>query len=265
MKKIYLDNQSTTPVDPEVLNCMLPYFKDRFGNASSKTHSYGWEAEAAIEIAREKISRLINCNPNELIFTSGATESNNIAISSNNFLNHILTLSTEHRAVLDICDILSKKGKCITYIKPKKNGIIDLSTFKNELKKNISLVSIMHANNEIGVVQPIEKIGEVCQKKDILFHVDAAQSIGKININVKKMNIDLMSISSHKIYGPKGIGALYINHEIKDKIKPIFYGGVQENGFRPGTLPVPLIVGFGKACDISYNKFINAKNNKRNS
>jgi len=199
MKKIYLDNQSTTPVDPEVLDCMLPYFTDRFGNASSKTHSYGWEAEAAIEIAREKISKLINCNPNELIFTSGATESNNIAISCNDFLNHILTLSTEHRAILDICNILSKRGKRITYIKPKQNGIIDLDIFKNELNKNISLVSIMHANNEIGVIQPIQKIGELCQQKNILLHVDAAQSIGKINIDVKKMNIDLMSISSHKI------------------------------------------------------------------
>ena len=254
MNKIYLDNQSTTPVDPKVLDCMLPYFTNRFGNAASKTHSYGWEAEAAIEIAREKISKLINCNPNELIFTSGATESNNIAISCNNFIDHILTLSTEHRAILDICDALSKKGKSITYIKPKKNGIIDLDIFKNELGKNISLVSIMHANNEIGVVQPIKNIGKSCQQKDILFHVDAAQSIGKISIDVKKMNIDLMSISSHKIYGPKGIGALYINHEIKNKIKPIFFGGGQENGFRPGTLPVPLIVGFGKACDISYNK-----------
>ena len=251
MKKIYLDNQSTTPVDPEVLESMLPYFTERYGNASSKTHSYGWEAEAAIEIARERIAKLINCAPNELFFTSGATESNNIAVTSNNFFKHILTLSTEHRAILDICDILSKRGVIITYIKPEKDGIIDINIFKEKLKKNISLVSIMHANNEIGVIQPIEKIGKSCQQKDILFHVDAAQSIGKINIDVKKMNIDLLSISGHKIYGPKGIGALYINKKLK--INPILFGGNQEKSIRPGTLPVPLIVGLGTASKISKN------------
>ena len=256
MKKIYLDNQSTTPVDPEVLEYMLPYFTDKFGNASSKTHSYGWEAEATIELARESIAKLINCNPNEIIFTSGATESNNIALA-NNDLNHILTLSTEHKAILDICEVLSKNGVSITYIKPTKDGIIDLDVFKGKLKKNTSLVSVMHAHNEIGVIQPIEEIGQTCRKKDIVFHVDAAQSIGKININVKKMNIDLMSVSSHKNYGPKGIGALYINHKIRHKVKPLFYGGSQENGYRPGTLPVPLIAGFGKACDISFEKIKN--------
>ena len=254
MNKIYLDNNSTTQTDPEVLKSMLPYFKSKFGNASSKTHAYGWEAETAIEIAREEISKLIQCDSTEIIFTSGATESNNIALSSIINLKekkHIITLSTEHKAILDICDSLAKKNIKITYLKPNRNGILDISKIKSYITDDTSIISIMHANNEIGVIQPIQKIGEICKQNNILFHVDAAQSLGKIPINVKKMSIDLLSISAHKIYGPKGAGALYVNNSCFSKMYPLMFGGNQERNLRPGTIPTPLIVGFGKACKIA--------------
>ena len=252
MNKIFLDNQSTTQVDPEVLEAMIPFFTTRYGNASSKTHAYGWEAEASIEIAREKIAKLIKSDSDEIIFTSGATEANNIALSNilqQNEYNHIITLSTEHKATLDVCNYLSKKGINITYLKPEKNGIVILEKIKNSFKKNTYMISVMHANNEIGVIQPISEIGNYCKKNKILFHVDAAQSLGKILIDVKKMNIDLLSISGHKIYGPKGVGALFINNKINNKISPILFGGNQEKSIRPGTVPVPLVIGFGKACE----------------
>ena len=253
MPKIYLDNNSTTPVDPIVLKEMLPFFNEKFGNASSKSHSFGWEADAAVEINREKISELINSNSDEIIFTSGATESNNLALKSiyeNN--KNIITSTIEHRAILDICKKISKKdSSAIKYIKPNLNGIININVLESLIDDKTTLISIIHANNEIGVIQPIKQIGELCKKHNILFHVDAAQSLGKLIIDVKKMNIDLLSLSSHKIYGPKGIGALYVNNKILHKINPIILGGGQELNLRSGTLPVPLIVGFGKACEIS--------------
>ena len=256
MNKIFLDNNSTTPVDPNVLEMMEPFFKTKFGNSSSRTHSFGWEAEASSEIAREQIADLLNCESNQIIFTSGATESNNIVLLNtlNQNKKHIITMSTEHKAVIDICNHLIKNHNVdVTYISPNKNGLIDINKLEAAISDQTYLISIMHANNEIGVVQPIEKIGEICKNKKILFHVDAAQSLGKIDINVQEMNINFLSISGHKIYGPKGIGALYYN----ERINPIMYGGNQEKSIRPGTLPIPLIVGFGKACNIAKKNMKN--------
>lgn len=257
MNKIFLDNNSTTQLDPKVLDSMIPFFLEKFGNSSSRTHYFGWEAEAAVEVARQHISKLINSNEDEIIFTSGATESNNLSLQNIVYSkkNHIITLSTEHKAVLDVCSFLEKKDVKTSYLAPNKNGIIDLDKLKDNIKPETGLISIMHANNEIGVIQPIEEIGKFCKENNILFHVDAAQSYGKINIDVKKMNIDLLSISGHKIYGPKGIGALYINKKIK--INPILFGGNQEKSIRPGTLPIPLIVGLGKASEISRKTMSN--------
>ena len=256
MNKIYLDNNSTTKLDPQVFDAMIPYFNEKYGNASSKTHYFGWEAEAAIEIARKNISDLINCESSEVVFTSGATESNNISLHNILDLNksHLITMSIEHKAILDVCAHLESKNINISYLKPNKNGLINLKKIKESITKETGLVSIMHANNEIGVIQPIKEIGEICRRNNILFHVDAAQSFGKIDINVKKMNIDLLSISGHKIYGPKGIGALFINKS--KKIKPLFFGGSQEKNIRPGTLPVPLIVGLGEASKIAREKMV---------
>ena len=257
MNKIFLDNNSTTQLDPKVLDSMIPFFLEKFGNSSSRTHYFGWEAEAAVEVARQHISKLINSNEDEIIFTSGATESNNLSLQNIVYSkkNHIITLSTEHKAILDVCSFLEKKDVKTSYLAPNKNGIIDLDKLKDNIKPETGLISIMHANNEIGVIQPIEEIGKFCKENNILFHVDAAQSYGKINIDVKKMNIDLLSISGHKIYGPKGIGALYINKKIK--INPILFGGNQEKSIRPGTLPIPLIVGLGKASEISRKTMSN--------
>ena len=254
MNKIYLDNNSTTKLDPQVLDAMIPYFNEKYGNASSKTHHFGWEAEAAIEIARKNISNLIKCKSSEVIFTSGATESNNISLHNILDLNksHLITMSIEHKAILDVCSYLEGKNINVSYLKPNKNGLINLKKIKESITKETGLVSIMHANNEIGVIQPIKEIGEICKKNNILFHVDAAQSFGKIDIDVKKMNVDLLSISGHKIYGPKGIGALFINES--KKIRPLFFGGSQEKNIRPGTLPVPLIVGLGEASKIASEK-----------
>ena len=257
MKKIYLDNHSTTQIDPKVLKAMLPYFNEKYGNSSSRSHAFGWEAEAAIEIARNEVSSLIGAEDDEIIFTSGATESNNLAIrglfnANVNLKKKIITLATEHRAVLDVCKKIDKKfNKTTTYILPNSSGIIDLSKFEQLLTKDVLMTSIMHVNNEIGVIQPIKEIGEICKKNNILFHVDAAQSLGKININVKEMNIDLLSISGHKLYGPKGIGALYINNSKNIILDSLIVGGGQELNIRSGTLPVPLIVGFGSACTIA--------------
>ena len=251
MNKIFLDNNSTTPLDPKVLDSMIPFFLEKFGNSSSKTHYYGWEAEAAVEIARQQISELINSNEDEIIFTSGATESNNLSLQNiaNYKNNHIITMATEHKAILDVCNHLGKKGIKSSFLSANENGIIDLDKLKDSITSKTGLVSIMHVNNEIGVIQPIKEIGKFCKDHNILFHVDAAQSYGKININVEQMNIDLLSISGHKIYGPKGIGALYINKKLK--ISPILFGGSQEKSIRPGTLPIPLIVGLGRASEIS--------------
>ena len=257
MKCIYLDNQATTPVDPLVFSAMESWLKDKFGNAASRNHSYGWEAEEAVEIARENVARIIGSMPKEIIFTSGATEANNIALQGAAHFykkkgNHIITLETEHKAVLDVCDYLKKEGFEITNIPVQKDGLLDLNKFEDSIQPDTILASVMHANNEIGVIQPIAKIGQICKKKNIILHVDAAQSVGKIPVDVNRMGISLLSISSHKIYGPKGVGALYLQWtNPRVQLKPIMYGGGHERGIRSGTLPVANIVGFGKACEIS--------------
>ena len=257
MNKIYLDNNSTTQIDPEVLKTMLPYFDEKYGNPSSQSHAFGWESKAAVDIARDKIAYLINAKSDEIIFTSGATEANNLAIggllkAEKSKKYNIITSAIEHKAVLDIFNPM--KNKTI-FISPNKEGIININDIKKSINKSTILVSIMHANNEIGSIQPIKEIGSLCKKHDIIFHVDAAQSLGKVEIDVVDMNIDLLSISAHKIYGPKGIGALYIkNKQPKINIEPLIVGGGQENNYRSGTLPTPLIVGFGKACEILLNR-----------
>ena len=257
MKQIYLDNQATTMVDPEVFSAMEPWLKYQFGNAASRNHIFGWAAEEAVEIARELTAEIIGAYPNEIIFTSGATEANNLAIqgaalnaSSNK--KHIITLKTEHKAVLDICDYLEKNGFSITRLPVNKEGMIDLTLIEKSIKKETLLVSVMHVNNEIGVIQPIKDIGKLCETKGILFHVDAAQSVGKLPINVESFDIDLLSISAHKFYGPKGVGALYVRRKNpRVSLSPLLYGGGHERGLRSGTLPVHQIVGMGKACQIA--------------
>ncbi len=257
MKQIYLDNQSTTPLDPEVFSAMSPWFTEKFGNASSRNHTYGWEAEEAVEIARESVAAIIGSLPKEIIFTSGATEANNIALqgAAKNYQNqgrHIITLKTEHKAVMDVCQHLSKDGFDITYLPVDKDGILDVNKFENAIRDDTILASVMHVNNEIGVIQPIKELGAICKNKNVIFHVDAAQSIGKIPLNVDDMGIDLLSISAHKFYGPKGIGGLYIRRkDPRVQLQPIMFGGGHERGIRSGTLPVPNIVGMGRACDLA--------------
>ena len=239
---------------------MLPYMQENYGNASSTEHRYGWEANESVNIARENIANLINCSPNEIIFTSGATESNNISIlgvlaKCKDERTHAITVTTEHKSILDIFRHLSKNQIDVTYLNVNPDGLINLDKLNDSIEPDTKLISIMMANNEIGVIQPIEEISKICRQKDIIFHVDAAQAMGKIDLDVKKLNIDLMSVSSHKLYGPKGVGALYINRKtMKHKIKPIFFGGGHENGLRPGTLAVHNIVGFGEACSIAKNE-----------
>ena len=256
MKKIYLDNNSSTKTDPEVLDSMIPYFIEKYGNPSSNSHSFGWEAKAAIDLAKDQISKLINAKSNEIIFTSGATESINLSIKgliTDNINNQIITSSIEHKATLDACK--SVKRSNIIYISPNKKGLINVDKIKKSISNQTLLISIMHANNEIGTIQPIKEIGLICKENNIIFHVDAAQSFGKIMIDVNSMNIDLLSASSHKIYGPKGIGVLYIKNKVpKLRLLPIIHGGGQEENFRGGTLPTPLIVGFGKACELAMER-----------
>ena len=257
MPQVYLDNQATTPLDPKIFSVMEPWLKDKFGNASSRNHTYGWEAEEAVEIARESVAAIIGALPKEIIFTSGATESNNIALQgvAKNYQKqgkHIITLKTEHKAVMDVCQHLSKDGFDITYLPVDKDGILDLNKFEDAIRDDTILASVMHVNNEIGVIQPINELGAICKNKGIIFHVDAAQSVGKLPTNVENMGIDLLSISAHKFYGPKGVGALYIRRKNpRVQLQPIMFGGGHERGIRSGTLPVPNIVGLGKACDIS--------------
>ncbi len=254
--EIYFDSCSTTMLDPRVLNAMLPYFKEEFGNPHSSTHSLGKNASEAITVARSNIASLINCKDNEIIFTSGATESNNLAIKGYarkqraiSGKKHIITTLTEHKAVLETAQDLEKEGFKATYLDVDKNGLISLKDLENSIGPDTSLVSIMMVNNEIGVIQPIEEIANICKKKGITFHCDVAQAIGKIDIDIKKLPIDMMSISGHKIYGPKGIGALYIKDGIE--IEPLFSGGAQERALRPGTLPTALCVGLGEAAKIA--------------
>ncbi|HEY1743381.1 MAG TPA: IscS subfamily cysteine desulfurase [Granulicella sp.] len=257
---IYMDNHATTPLDPRVLEAMMPYLTGIFGNAASRNHSFGWEAEAAVEKAREQIAKLIGCTAKEIIFTSGATESNNLAIKGIAEMyrergNHIITQVTEHKAVLDTCKRLEKSGYRITYLPAQADGLIDIEDLKRAMDDQTILVSIMYANNEIGVIQPIREIGKLCHEKGVLFHTDAVQAVGKIPVNVITDNIDVLSLSGHKIYGPKGIGALYVRRRNpRVQISEQINGGGHERGMRSGTLNVPGIVGLGAACEICLNE-----------
>jgi cysteine desulfurase len=253
---IYLDYHATTPMDPRVLDAMLPYFTQHFGNAASRNHSFGWEAEQAVEAARKQIAQLINANAKEIIFTSGATESNNLAIKGVAEMyaekgNHIITVATEHKAVLDTCKRLEKDGFRVTYLTLKSDGLVDLNQLKDAITEKTILVSVMYANNEIGVIQPIAEIGKICKEKGILFHSDAVQAVGKVPVDVIKDNIDLLSITAHKMYGPKGVGALYVRRKSpRVQITAQMDGGGHERGMRSGTMNVPGIVGFGKAAEL---------------
>ena len=254
---IYLDNNATTPMDPRVLDAMIPYFTQNFGNAASRNHSFGWKAEEAVDYAREQIAKLIGADAKEIIITSGATESNNLAIKGVFEMyaekgNHIITIETEHKAVLDTCKHLEKLGAEITYLKTDEQGLITVKQIEDALKPSTILVSIMYANNEIGVIQPIKEISALLKSKGILFHSDAVQAVGKIPVDVIADGIDLMSFTAHKMYGPKGVGALYVRRKNpRVKVTAQMDGGGHERGMRSGTLNVPGIVGFGKACEIS--------------
>ncbi len=254
---IYMDNHATTPMDPRVLEAMLPYFMEKFGNAASRNHPFGWTAEEAVENAREQVAKLIGATSKEIIFTSGATESDNLAIKGVAEMyrekgNHIITAVTEHKAVLDTCKRLEKNGYRVTYLPVQKDGLVDLEELKRTIDDKTILVTIMAANNEIGVLQPWREIGKICREKGVLFHTDGVQAVGKVPIDVNKDNIDLMSITAHKIYGPKGVGALYVRRKNpRVQISAIIDGGGHERGMRSGTLNVPGIVGLGKACEIA--------------
>jgi cysteine desulfurase len=252
-----MDNHATTPLDPRVLDAMMPFFTNKFGNAASRNHSFGWEAEAAVEHAREQIAKLIGASAKEIIFTSGATESNNLAIKGIAEMykergNHIITQATEHKAVLDTCKRLEKSGYRVTYLPVKADGLIDLDDLKRAMDEKTILVTIMIANNEIGVIQPVAEIGKLCHERGVLFHTDGVQAVGKIPVDVTAMNIDALSLSGHKIYGPKGVGALYVRRRNpRVQISEQINGGGHERGMRSGTLNVPGIVGLGKACEIA--------------
>src|SRR5437660_2669157 len=257
---IYMDNHATTPVDPRVLEEMLPYFKEKFGNAASRNHAFGWAAEEGVETARERIAKLVGATAKEIIFTSGATESDNLAIKGVAEMyrekgNHIITAATEHKAVLDTCKRLEKNGYRVTYLPVGADGLINLEDLKRAIDDKTILVTIMYANNEIGVLQPVAEIGKLCHEKGVLFHTDAVQAIGKVPVNVIKDNIDLMSITAHKLYGPKGVGALYVRRKNpRVQITAQIDGGGHERGMRSGTLNVPNIVGLGKACEIAMSE-----------
>ncbi len=253
---LYLDYQATTPTDPRVVEKMLPYFTEKFGNPHSRTHHFGWEAEEAVEIARAQIASLIGATPKEIIFTSGATESNNLALKGvgrfyKDKKNHIITCVTEHKCVLDSCRHLEMEGFDITYLPVRQNGLIDPVVLEAAMTEQTAMVSIMAVNNEIGVIQPIAEIGKLCRERKIFFHTDAAQAVGKIPLDVNEMNIDLMSISGHKLYAPMGIGVLYVRRRPRVRLVAMINGGGQERGMRSGTLPTPLCVGLGEACAIA--------------
>ena len=257
---IYLDNNATTPMDPRVLEAMMPYFTEIFGNAASRNHPFGWKAEEAVDYAREQVAALINADEKEIIFTSGATESNNLAIKGVFEMyaakgNHIITVETEHKAVLDACKHIEKLGAQVTYLKTNEQGLITVKQVEDAIQPNTVLVSIMYANNEIGVIQPMKEIGALCHSKGILFHTDATQAVGKITVDVIADNIDLLSFTGHKMYGPKGVGALYVRRKNpRVKVTAQMDGGGHERGMRSGTLNVPGIVGFGKACELCKNE-----------
>ena len=253
---IYLDNSATTRVDPRVAEKMIPYLTEHYGNAASSSHAFGWEAETAVEAARAQVAALIHADPKEIVWTSGATESDNLAIKGAAYFyakkgKHIITVKTEHKAVLDTCRELERDGFTVTYLDVQENGLIDLEVFKAAIRPDTILVSVMSVNNEIGVIQPVEAIGDICREKGIIFHVDATQAAGKIPINLSVLKADLMSLSAHKVYGPKGVGALYIRRKPRVRLEAQIHGGGHERGFRSGTLPVHQIVGMGEAFRIA--------------
>ena len=255
-RKIYMDNHATTPLDPRVLEAMLPYFTEHFGNASSRNHHYGWEAEEAVEIARAQIGALIGAESKEIVLTSGATESDNLAIHGAAEFHkekgdHIITVQTEHKAVIDTCRYLESHGFRVTYLPVDKEGFVSLDQMREAITDKTILISVMFANNEVGTIQPIAEIGKLAREKGVLFHCDATQGVGKTTVDVESMNIDLLSMSAHKIYGPKGVGALYVRRrKPRVRLSPLIFGGGHERGLRSGTLNVPGAVGFGKACDL---------------
>lgn len=258
-RPLYLDMQATSPVDPRVLDAMLPYYLSRYGNPHSRTHLYGWESDHAVEHARQQIADLINASPKEIVFTSGATESNNISVKGlmhfhKHNKRHVVTTQTEHKCVLDSCRYLQQEGFDVTYLPVKPDGIVDLDELTSSLRPDTGLVSVMMVNNEIGVIQPIEEIGRICKERNIPLHTDAAQAVGKIPIDVQKMNVSLMSISGHKLYGPKGVGALYMRRRPRVRVEPQMSGGGQERGIRSGTVPTPLVVGMGAACEVAMKE-----------
>lgn len=258
---IYMDLQATTPTDPRVVDAMLPFFNQSFGNPHSRTHVFGWDSEKAVESARKKIADLLNADPQEIIFTSGATESNNLAIKGvarfykdtvKSGKPHIITSQVEHKCVIDTCRDLEEEGFDVTYLSVDQNGMINPQDLKQAIKKETILASIMAVNNEIGTIAPLKEIGQICKENNVFFHTDAAQAVGKIPIDVREMNISLLSVSGHKIYGPMGVGALFVSRKApRPKLRPLFSGGGQERGMRSGTLPTPLIVGLGKACEVA--------------
>ncbi len=253
---VYLDNNATTPMDPRVLETMLPYFTEHFGNAASRNHPFGWEAESAVDYAREQVAQLIGADPKEIIFTSGATEGDNLGIKGIFEMyaakgNHIITATTEHKAVLDTCKHLEKLGADVTYLQVKADGLIDLAELEAAIKPTTILISIMYANNEIGVIQPVKEISTIAKRHGVLFFTDATQAVGKITVNVIEDGIDLLTFTAHKMYGPKGIGALYVRRKNpRVKVTAQMDGGGHERSMRSGTLNVPGIVGFGKACEL---------------
>ncbi|MGY6217696.1 IscS subfamily cysteine desulfurase [Methylolobus aquaticus] len=253
---VYLDYSATTPVDPRVAEKMIPFLTENFGNPASRSHSFGWTAEKAVEEAREEVARLVNADPREIIWTSGATESNNLAIKGAAHFyetkgRHLITLKTEHKAVLDTMRELEAQGFEVTYLDPKPDGLLDFQAFREAFRADTSLVSIMHVNNEIGVIQDIAAIGALCRERGVIFHVDAAQSTGKVAIDLAKLPVDLMSFSAHKTYGPKGIGALYVRRKPRIRLKAMMHGGGHERGLRSGTLATHQIVGMGEAFRIA--------------
>lgn len=261
-KQIYLDNQATTPCDKRVLDKMLPYFCEHFGNPHSRSHPHGWVAEEAVEKSRKQIADAIGADPREIVFTSGATESNNMAIKGiakfyKNKKNHIITCVTEHKCILDSCRHLQEEGFDVTYLPVNSDGLVDLEKLKAAITENTSVVSIMAVNNEIGVIQPIKEIGEVCRERGVFFHTDAAQAVGKISLDVNDMKIDAMSISGHKIYGPKGVGAIYVSRKPRVRLQALINGGGQERGMRSGTLSPALCIGLGEACRIAVEEMPN--------
>jgi len=251
-RPVYFDYSATTPVDPRVVDKMVPWLYEHFGNPASRSHAFGWEAEEAVEQARAEVAALVNADPREIIWTSGATESDNLAIKGaagfyGSKGKHIITVKTEHKAVLDTCRELERQGFELTYLDVQENGLIDLDAFKAALRPDTILASVMHVNNEVGVIQDIETLGEICREKGVLFHVDAAQSTGKVAIDLQKLKVDLMSFSAHKTYGPKGIGALYVRRKPRVRLEAQMHGGGHERGFRSGTLATHQIVGMGEA------------------